>query len=371
VLTHLTKREDLAAYNEEYANYFSTNKPARTTVEAMLNFSKEKYLKVAGGAVGLRAEIEKVVDKVYEKGFKNIFLIGSGGAVASFYPFEFMINSTSTIPAYAEIAAEFVLQNHKQFTEESLVILSSLSGTTEETVAAAKYCKERGAQTIGLTGEYNQPLAETVDYPLVNFAENDFASDGNQLVLYHLIFRIMHKNGDFPNYEAFAAQLEILPEKLIEAKEKFEPKAEAFALAYKDEPYHMVVGSGNTWGRAYSYAMCVLEEMQWIKTKSIHAAEFFHGTIELVEEDTSMILLKGEDETRPLMDRVERFAEKYTKKLTVIDTKDCELEGISEEFRKYLSSIVTSTLLQRISVHLEDKRNHSLEIRRYYRTVAY
>ncbi len=35
--THLTKREDLAAYNEEYAQYFPTNKPARTTVEVMLN----------------------------------------------------------------------------------------------------------------------------------------------------------------------------------------------------------------------------------------------------------------------------------------------------------------------------------------------
>ena len=35
--THLTKREDLAAYNEEYAKYFPTNKPARTTVEVMLN----------------------------------------------------------------------------------------------------------------------------------------------------------------------------------------------------------------------------------------------------------------------------------------------------------------------------------------------
>jgi fructoselysine-6-phosphate deglycase len=117
--------------------------------------------------------------------------------------------------------------------------------------------------------------------------------------------------------------------------------------------------------------MCVLEEMQWIKTKSIHAAEFFHGTLELVEEDTSVILLKGEDDTRPLMERVERFAEKYTKKLTVIDTQDYELEGINEEFRKYLSPLVVNTLLQRISVHLEDKRNHSLEIRRYYRTVAY
>ncbi|ASS91403.1 SIS domain-containing protein [Aeribacillus pallidus] len=210
-----------------------------------------------------------------------------------------------------------------------------------------------------------------VDFPIVNFAENDFASDSNQLILYLLIFKLLNKNGDFPNYEAFASQLEVLPEKLIEAKEQFEVKAEAFALAYKDEPYHMVVGSGNTWGRAYSYAMCVLEEMQWIKTKSIHAAEFFHGTLELVEEDTSMILLKGEDETRRLMERVERFAEQYTKKLTVIDTREYKLEGISEKFRKYLSPIIISTLLQRISVHLEDKRNHSLDTRRYYRTVPY
>jgi len=37
VTTHLTKREDLDAYNEEYAKYFPTNKPARTTVEVMLN----------------------------------------------------------------------------------------------------------------------------------------------------------------------------------------------------------------------------------------------------------------------------------------------------------------------------------------------
>ena len=30
--THLTRVQDLAAYNEEYAKYFPTNKPARTTV---------------------------------------------------------------------------------------------------------------------------------------------------------------------------------------------------------------------------------------------------------------------------------------------------------------------------------------------------
>jgi 2-iminobutanoate/2-iminopropanoate deaminase len=31
-MTHVTRREDVPAYNEEYAKYFPTNKPARTTV---------------------------------------------------------------------------------------------------------------------------------------------------------------------------------------------------------------------------------------------------------------------------------------------------------------------------------------------------
>jgi enamine deaminase RidA (YjgF/YER057c/UK114 family) len=37
VTTYVTKRDDVAPYNEEYGKYFPTNKPARTTVTAALN----------------------------------------------------------------------------------------------------------------------------------------------------------------------------------------------------------------------------------------------------------------------------------------------------------------------------------------------
>lgn len=337
----------------------------------MLNFSKAEYLSVTNGALNLRNQIESIADKVSAKGFKNIFLLGSGGSIAIMYPFEYMINSVSTIPAYAEIASEFLLQNHKQFTKESLVILSSLSGTTEETVAAAKYCKERGITTIGLVGEMGTDLANIVNYPIANYAENNFAADSINLQMYLLVFRLIHNHGEFDSYFDFADELQSIPAELIKVKEAADPKAEAFAEKYKHEEYHMLVGSGTAWGRTYAYAMCVLEEMQWIRTKAIHAAEFFHGTIELVDEDLSMILLKSEDETRPLMERVERFAEKYTKKLTIFDTADYKLANMSSEFRKYLAPLVLATALQRVSIHLEKERGHSLETRRYYRTVAY
>lgn len=337
----------------------------------MLNFSQERYLEVTKGALSLRSQIEQAADGISKKGFKNIFLLGSGGSIAIMYPFEYMLNSLSTIPSYAEIASEFMLQNHKQFTKESLVILSSLSGTTEETVAAAEYCKQHGVTSIGLVGEMGTPLAGLVDYPIANYAENDFAADSINLQMYMLVFRLIHNHGEFEQYETFINQLQTIPQQLIKVKELTDPKAADFAARYKNEDYHMLVGSGTAWGRTYAYAMCVLEEMQWIRTKSIHAAEFFHGTIELVEEDLSMILLKCEDETRPLMERVERFAEKYTKKLSIFDTADYPLDGISQEFRKYLAPLVLATALQRVSIHLEKQRGHSLETRRYYRTVAY
>src|SRR5690606_741255 len=120
---------------------------------------------------------------------------------------------------------------------------------------------------------------------------------------------------EFPQYEQFTKEVSLLPRAIVNAVKSFDQKAEEFAIKHKNTDYHMLVGSGNLWGNTYSYAMCILEEMQWIRTKSIHAAEFFHGTLELVEEDTSVILFKGEDETRPLIDRVERFAEKITNEL--------------------------------------------------------
>ena len=45
-LTHLTRREDLAAYNEEYAKYFPTDKPARTTVTVASLNSPELLIEI-------------------------------------------------------------------------------------------------------------------------------------------------------------------------------------------------------------------------------------------------------------------------------------------------------------------------------------
>ncbi|UJA06133.1 hypothetical protein [Streptomyces collinus] len=84
-----------------------------------------------------------------------------------------------------------------------------------------------------------------------------------------------------------------------------------------------------------------------------------------------MLLFQGEDETRALTDRAEAFARRVSKDVTVFDTRDYPLDGISPEFRGLLSPLVMDTVMDRVSKHLERVRDHSLDLRRYYRVMDY
>jgi fructoselysine-6-phosphate deglycase len=143
------------------------------------------------------------------------------------------------------------------------------------------------------------------------------------------------------------------------------------AGAIAARPYHIVTGAGSAWPEAFYYGMCILEEMQWIRTRPVHAADFFHGTLELIDDGVSVLLLKGEDAARPLGDRVEAFVPRYGGVLTVIDSADYELPGITAELRALISPVVLATVLERVDAHLEVITGHPLTTRRYYKRVDY
>jgi fructoselysine-6-phosphate deglycase len=180
----------------------------------------------------------------------------------------------------------------------------------------------------------------------------------------------MDVRGELSDYQELITELQGLPEFLLEAKRNFEAKAPHVASAIADSPYHLLVGAGSTWPEAFYFGMCILEEMQWIRTRPVHAAHFFHGPLELVEEGISCLLFKGEDGSAHLVDRVAQFVTAYGGRLTVLDSADIVLGG-SPRMRSLISPIILATVLERVSTHLEVIRDHPLTTRRYYRRVSY
>ncbi len=336
----------------------------------MYNFDEPRYEKVLSDAIALREQIEKAADEISKKGYSNIMFIGCGGTYSHSLPVKLMLDTYSEIESYSLIAAEFMAMPPKKFSDKSVCVFSTRSGNTKEIVAAAKFCKEAGATVVMYVSNLGTPACEYADYLFHSFAEDDNLAEAIYLVSLRFVARMMYNKGCFEDYAAFADGLGKLTPYLLKAKEQYEEKSKAIAERHKDTDYHMIVGSGYVWGEAYDYAMCILEEMQWIKTKSIHAAEFFHGTLELVEADTSIMLFYGEDETRPLMDRVYNFASKVSKEISIFDSKDIELP-LKPEHRKFVSPLVIYAITERLSCHIERVRNHPLTTRRYYRQMEY
>ncbi|MBY5537517.1 SIS domain-containing protein [Rhizobium leguminosarum] len=337
----------------------------------MLNFDEQRFLRIQFGAVALRERLDRVIVDCLAAGAENIHFLGTGGAAILMQPAVQLLLRQSRFPVFIDMPAELVLTGSANLNGKSIVVIPSLSGTTRESVALLAKAKEAGATVITLVGHEETPIGKGGDHVFVNFAEDDTSCESFYLQSLFIALSIMRHRGEIGNYNQIAGELDRLPALLLEVKRAYESKAEAFARVLAGAEYHIITGAGNVWPQAFYYGMCILEEMQWIRTRPVHASDFFHGTLELVEEGVSVILFKGEDALRPLADRVENFAPEYTDRLTVLDTAELALPGISPEVRGLVSPALLATVLERISAHLEVMRNHPLTTRRYYKRVNY
>ena len=337
----------------------------------MLNFDQERFVKIQSGAVSIADDMRPLMRKFLDEGLERIFFMGTGGVQLLTLPAIEFGQSVSVFPISAALPAQVVMSPPAGLNEKALVILPSLSGTTKESVQLLSFLKARKVKTLSLTGHSDTPLARESDSNFTNFAEDDTSSESFYLQTLLIILALLAERGEYDDYDATVDELKQLPRLLVEAKAAYEATAAKLAEEIKDETYHIFTGAGAVWPEAHYYGMCILEEMQWIRTRPVHAADFFHGTLELVEPGVSVFVFKGEDAYRPLSERVENFAKRYTDKVRVLDSASIDLPGISAPVRGLISPVILATLLERVSAHLEVLRDHPLTTRRYYKRVEY
>jgi fructoselysine 6-phosphate deglycase len=171
--------------------------------------------------------------------------------------------------------------------------------------------------------------------------------------------------------ETLMTSLAALPEASTDASEAAESRAIAEAKEYQDDRVLYISGSGPCFSTAYVYGICILLEMQWLHCQTVEAAEFFHGPFEIMDETTPWILLLGEDPSRPIAERVVEFAQRYTRRLMIYDSKDYAMPGVAPEMRGLVAPLVLLAALERMSAHLAVVHDHPLETRRYMGKVEY
>ncbi|MFB5675953.1 SIS domain-containing protein [Paenibacillus terreus] len=322
-------------------------------------------------------QLERIFEAFKEREIQRVFYVACGGSSALMYPSKYFLDRESkNITAEIYNSNEFIHRNPMSLGEKSLVILCSHKGKTPETTAAAKFAKAKGALVVSLMYVETAPLAEESDF-IVNYS---WISAGNMepnpeimnyAILYKLAMGLLYVKEGNRKYEKLVSSLQHLDTVFEKLMKTYAEKAKAYAKEVKDEKIIYTMASGSNYGMAYSFAICILMEMQWIHSHAIHAGEFFHGPFEILDENVPFILLMGLDETRPLEERALAFLEKHGKKNLVLDAKTFDLTGIDEEVRGYIAPLAINFVLRMYALALSKERNHPLETRRYMFKIPY
>ena len=313
------------------------------------------------------------------KSVKHVFFIACGGSLSIMHPAKFLLDQHAPLPSDIYNAAEFVARAPRSLDRNALVILCSMTGTTKETTAAAEFARSKGATTIGLTVEPASPLAEAVDHvvgfeaPYTTGVPID-AKNSNYSRIYQIVMGLVALTGGEDLTETLIDSLVALQPAIDRAHATFAPMFEDYAPRFAKEDVVYTVASGASYGAAYSFAICVLMEMQWINSQAIHANEFFHGPFEVLDKNRAFILMKGLDSTRPLEQRADEFLHRFgsAENILVLDAEKLDLSGIDPQFWGNVVPLIFFDTLWRFAYKIADLRKHEmLEARRYMKKISY
>ncbi len=329
------------------------------------------YVDTLNYVISQRPQVQSLTASLRDAGVDRVYLVGAGGSLSIMYPLLFLFNEHTTIFApQLQTSAEFVACTPAALGPRSLVVVASHKGETPETVEAAERARARDAHVVALTRVSDSRLATTANVVFTTRSDRTI-TEAKLLLLYQLGLSLLERFGQYEDYPGAMATLAALPAALYHVKQEAEPKNAEIAARLKDEPLIYTLSSGPNYGIGYALAMCSLQEQQWIHAASVHAAEFFHGAFEIVDQSTPLILLLGEDTSRPIAERALRFAQRYSHKVVAIDTKDSALPGITSRDRGLVSPFVLSAITTRLLAHFAAVRGHPVQARRYMFKVEY
>ena len=198
----------------------------------MLKFDEEKQIASVQGALALRPRIEAIVDEICEKGFRNLCWLGIGGTWASCLQAEVHMKERSDLDLFVENAAEYLTTGSRRVGDGTIVVISSVTGSTEEMVRGVEKVKAAGARVLGFIDVETAQLAGMVDWEIA-YPANE------QLKFFMVGDRFMYNRGEFPEYDEYYAQLDAhLARDLVEVEKAADAFGLEFAQKHHDDRLH-------------------------------------------------------------------------------------------------------------------------------------
>lgn len=239
---------------------------------------------------------EDGIDDGVFKNCENITVIACGTAMHAGIVGKAMIESELRIPVNVEIASEF---RYKEplINEKTLVIVTSQSGETIDTLEAMRLAKRCGSKVISIVNVKGSTIARESDYVLYTHAGPEIAVASTkaysvQMAAMYLIgCRLGLVKGIYSEEQAkeFISKLlgtiPVIEETLLQADE-----VKTVANYIKMAPDAFFIGRGMDYTLSLEGAL-KLKEISYVHAEAYAAGELKHGTIALITENVPVIAL--------------------------------------------------------------------------------
>lgn len=324
----------------------------------------------------IQDQVREAVTQVLENhSIARVIWIAAGGSFGGHWAANYFLQRESrSLSTEMYTSNEFVLSPPGYIDEHCLCVVTSMRGTPE-TCKAAEVAKNRGAATIALYVEESE-LTETCDHIIQyeSIALDESRTERvNSSIALQIAMTLLDKVEGYANYEKAMMAFDAVDAIYRKAVEYASPLATTWAEKMADEKTIYVIGGGPTFGSAYIFSICNIEEMLQIDSPTINCCEFFHGPFEVVDKSKPIFLLLSVGRCRPADERVLTFLNRYAgENVYVLDGEEIGLNDLPDEISEYFNHVLFSPVLNNVYMRALSKTTHKDYLtRRYMWKVEY
>ena len=264
--------------------------------------------------------LRQLAQKALDQKVRHIYWVGSGNSWVNLYSGKYLLDRFSDIPSDCYPSYDFIWRNPHRLDDKAWVFLASFSGATEDTVAALRFAQEHGAHTIAIVNKKDSLMGCEADEAI---AYNSKALYILPLVAVYLFSLELARLQGAQEVTQVIDGLFTLPPLLSRQFIEEEKRARELASKYAKENLFYVLASGPLYGLGYKFGLTVFMENMRVHGSFMDASEFRHGPAEMLERNKPVIIiLKGSDESRPVVERVAEIAAQNGARLLTYDLAD-------------------------------------------------
>ncbi|XP_030365747.1 glutamine--fructose-6-phosphate aminotransferase [isomerizing] 1 isoform X3 [Strigops habroptila] len=303
---------------------------------------------------------------------RRLILIACGTSYHAGVATRQVLEELTELPVMVELASDFLDRNTPVFRDDVCFFLSQ-SGETADTLMGLRYCKERGALTVGITNTVGSSISRETDCgvhinagPEIGVASTKaYTSQFVSLVMFALMMcddRISMQE----RRKEIMRGLKGLPDLI---KEVLSMDDEIQKLA--TELYHQK--SVLIMGRGYHYATCLegalkIKEITYMHSEGILAGELKHGPLALVDKLMPVIMIIMRDHTyAKCQNALQQVIARQGRPVVICDKEDIETIKNNKRTIKVphsvdcLQGILSVIPLQLLAFHLAVLRGYDVD----------